>query len=226
MSEYVKLISQRFQKEADPAIAAEQKAYMRNQFEYLGLKSPIRREIQRPFLNPKSLPAKQEVAEIVNYFWRQSEREFQYFGQELLSKYQKRFEREDINLLEFMVTHRSWWDTVDYIAANLIGAYFKSFPEERDNHIHKWLNSDNIWLKRCCLLFQLKYKKDLDTKMLVLCIDQLSYSQEFFIAKAIGWILSEYSKTNPVWVEAFVIHNNLQPLSKREALKFINKRKC
>jgi 3-methyladenine DNA glycosylase AlkD len=76
-----------------------------------------------------------------------------------------------------------------------------------------------MWLQRSSLLFQKNYKKDTDTKLLKEYILQLAPSKEFFIQKAIGWILREYAKTNPQWVQAFTNENTLAPLSKREALK-------
>ena len=121
-----------------------------------------------------------------------------------------------------MITHKSWWDTVDFIAANLVGPYFKSFPGQREKITGKWLSSNNMWLQRSVLLFQLKYKDSLDTDFLADTIHSLTGSEEFFINKAIGWILREYSKTNPQWVRQFVQATSLHPLSKREGLRLIS----
>lgn len=120
-----------------------------------------------------------------------------------------------------MITHQSWWDTVDFIATKLLGAYFKTYPEEKEKYVNKWLKSNNIWLQRSALLFQLKYKTDLDTVLLSCTITSLLGSKEFFINKAIGWVLREYSKSNPEWVIDFVNENHLTALSKREALRLV-----
>lgn len=120
-----------------------------------------------------------------------------------------------------MVTHKSWWDTVDFIAAKLMGEYFTKFPEQRAIYVKKWIDSNNIWLQRCALLFQLKYKENLDTALLGAVINSLLGSKEFFINKAIGWILREYSKTNPNWVMEFANKTALGNLSKKEALRWI-----
>ena len=85
----------------------------------------------------------------------------------------------------------------------------------------KWLESGNIWLQRSALLFQLKYKEDIDTQILSSIINYLLGSKEFFINKAIGWILREYSRTNPSWVVGFVERTALNPLSKKEALRLL-----
>ena len=66
------------------------------------------------------------------------------------------------------------------------------------------------------------YKKNTDTALLNSYILHLKDSKEFFIRKAIGWALREYSKTNPEWVISFVANNKLSPLSEKEALKRVS----
>jgi 3-methyladenine DNA glycosylase AlkD len=210
-----------FEQHINTNIALEQKAYMRNQFEFYGLKAAERREIQKPFFNKQFLPDKSELNIIVKILWEKPQRDYQYFSQELTFKYVKQLEQKDIKLFEYMVTHKSWWDTIDFIAAKLMAAYFKTFPEQKVKYVQKWLKSNNMWLQRSALLFQLKYKKELDTELLSFSINALLGSKEFFINKAIGWILREYSKTNPKWVLEFVNKTALNSLSKKEALRLI-----
>ena len=221
MSVFVKNLEIEFKKNADKTNANGQEAYMRHQFKFYGLKAPKRREIQKPFLTKENLPEKSELEPIIKALWTKPQRDFQYVGQELVFKYAKQFEKKDIELLEYMVTHKSWWDTVDYIAANLVGTYFKIYPEEIKTTISYWLASKNIWLLRSALLFQLKYKEELDTVLLSNIITHLLGSKEFFINKAIGWILREYSKTNSKWVVEFANKTKLDNLSKREGLRLI-----
>ncbi|WP_262890263.1 DNA alkylation repair protein [Maribacter aquimaris] len=141
----------------------------------------------------------------------------------MVFKYTKQFSISDISILEYMVTHKSWWDTVDYIAVKLIGPYFVLYPGQLDTYLEKWLASGNIWLQRCCLLYQLKRKDDIDTFRLGHIIQRLLGSKEFFINKAIGWVLREYSRTNPEWVKAFVANHELANLSRREALRLMDR---
>ena len=211
-----------FERNANKTIAGEQKAYMRNQFEYYGLKAPIRRALQKPFLTRPNLPEKSRLTHSIKWLWTRPQREYQHFGQELVFKYLKQFESTDLDLIEYMVTHKSWWDTVDYIAVKLIGGYFKIYPDHRNHQVQAWMESNNLWLQRSSLLFQLKYRNNLDTAFLSGVVKQLLGSNEFFINKAIGWVLREYSKTDPQWVRAFVEENTLAPLSKKEALRLIS----
>jgi len=222
LKEYINTLKIEFEINANPEIAIQQKAYMRNQFEFYGLKSKERRDIQKPFMLKAFLPPKADLDRYVKEFWSKPEREYHHFAQEFAFRYIKQLEKKDIELYEFMITNHSWWDTVDFIANKLVGGYMKKFPEERDKCAARWLKSGNIWLQRTALLFQIKYKQDLDAQFMAETINALLGSNEFFINKAIGWVLREYSRTDPEWVQDFVEKTPLlHSLSRREALRLL-----
>jgi 3-methyladenine DNA glycosylase AlkD len=131
------------------------------------------------------------------------------------------FAIEDIHALEHFIVTKSWWDTVDLIASNAVGRYMLQFPEKRDTTIDHWRKSDNIWLNRSCLIFQLKYKDQTNFKLLKSLIQQYQFENEFFIQKAIGWSLREYSKTNPEGVRDFIEAIGLKGLAYREGGKYL-----
>ena len=219
--EYLAVLEEEFKRNANAGLALKQEAYMRHKFKLFGMATVQRRVIQSPFMHKAALPPQSELHEIVHALWTKDERDFHYFAQELALKYMKRAQRQDIALYEYMVTHQSWWDTVDLIANKLMGNYFILFPDDTEKYIDKWLHSDNIWLQRSSLLFQLKYKDKIDTSLLSTSIHHLLGSDEFFINKAIGWVLREYSRTNAPWVEDFVMKTPLSTLSAREAMRLI-----
>lgn len=214
-------LTKEFEAKANEDVAAGQRAYMKNLFEFYGIKAPVRQEIQKLFFNRESLPTKEELDKLTRILWNKPQREFQYFAQEFVQCYSKQFEKKDIRLFEFMIIHNSWWDTVDYVAAKLVGEYFKIYPDQRDKYINKWINSGNMWLQRTVVLFQLKYKEDVDKELLSQVINALLGSKAFFINKAIGWMLREFSKTNPEWVLDFCNRTSLDKLSRKEALRLI-----
>lgn len=222
MQSYISQLESDFMLNSDSLIAKKQSAYLKDKFELFGIPTPLRKEIQKPFLMKVNLPPKEGLTSIMTDLWKKPQREFQYFALDLHRKYIKKLEREDIKLLEFMIVEKSWWDTVDLIASNLVGGYFNLFPEQIETITNTWMKSDNLWLQRSCLLFQLKYKDKINTELLSRFIQPLLGSNEFFINKAIGWILREYTRTNPDWVVHFVESNELSNLSKREALKLLN----
>ena len=221
MPDLIQSLEQKLSAAGNSEIAQQQRAYMRDQFDYYGIKAPERKEIFKPFFIKKELPDKVFLADLTEKLWSKPQREFQYFGQELWYRYRRRFTQDDITSVEYMIVHKSWWDTVDYIAVKLLGSYLQIYPEYQSACVERWLTSNNIWLQRSSLLFQLKYKQQMDTDLLTYAIRSLIGSNEFFINKAIGWTLREYSKTDPDWVVSFVKSNTLHALSEREALRLI-----
>ncbi len=224
VDDYIIELKKVFEEKADAKIAAEQKAYLKDLFEFYGIKTPVRREITQPFMTKAHLPEKEEAFAIVKACWKQDEREFQMFGLDFFLKYTKKLEKKDISLIEWLVTHKSWWDTVDMLATKGAGDYFKKYPEKRNEYAIKWRTQENMWLRRVAILFQLKYKEKTDLKLLSYVIENNLGSKEFFINKAIGWVLRDYGKVNPTWVLDFVeSHPTLSHLSVREATRIINR---
>ena len=223
MSEFVDSLEVEFRSAANEAIMIQQKAYMKGQFEYFGIKSPLRNELSKPFLHKDYLPPKEELHNLTRELWEKPQRDFQYFAQTLCQKYVKGLEENDLELFEYMIVTKSWWDTIDFIASNLVGPLFIKFPHLRNKTIKKWMATENMWLQRTCLLFQLKYKDEVDKDLLAKLILELTGGKEFFINKAIGWSLRSYSRVDPDWVMEFVNSNELSNLSKREALKLIHR---
>ncbi len=213
-----------FESKANPETAIRMEKYMRNLFPFFGIKSPERSDIYREFRKDNGIIPNTNKKEIVQWCWQAPQREYQYFAMDFLGKSAKKEQGDILELYEYMIVTKSWWDTVDYIATNLVGAYFTKYPEKIDETTQQWMKSENMWLQRTCLLFQLKYKSRLDTKLIHGFISQLVHSKEFFIQKAIGWILREYSKINPDFVINYVNNNDLANLSKREALLWMKKK--
>ncbi len=224
MNEYLKPLQKLFEQNADEETASGAKKYMRNLFEFYGIKSPLRKEIYSRFYKENGLPDSDKIEEIVKDCWQQPQRDFQYFAMEMLKKIAKKAGKERIELYEFIIVNKSWWDTVDLIASNLVGTHFKLFPEMIKPYTSKWIDSDNMWLQRTAILFQLKYKNETNTELLSEFIFKMQGSNEFFINKAIGWVLREYSKTDAGWVLNFTENVTLNNLSKREALKWLNRK--
>ena len=216
---YIKNLTKEFENNTDPEKAIQMSRYMKNQFDYYGIQAAQRRKLSRSFIKEEGIPIKSELFETLKKLWTLPQREYQYFGMELAAKFRKKPEVSDIEIFEWMILHKSWWDTVDFIASNLVGNYFQTYNQQTNKIMADWLGSGNLWLQRTSLIFQLKYKASTNTELLSRQINALKHSREFFINKAIGWALREYAKTNPDWVRQFVSQTVLSTLSKREALK-------
>ncbi len=223
MDDFYHQVLEAFRKNTDPDKAREMKSYMRDQFEYFGIMAPKRKEITKPFLQKKSLPPIDVVNLTVEKIWGQPYREFYYFGIELLQKGKDKVSEKQIRFYEWLITHHSWWDTVDLIASNLVGPYFLKFPYKKNEIIDEWLQSGDIWLQRTAILFQLKYRDKIDLDTLEKPILYCKNSNEFFLQKAIGWALRQHGKIAPDYVRNFIqTHPDLSHLSKSEALKKIS----
>jgi 3-methyladenine DNA glycosylase AlkD len=157
--------------------------------------------------------------------WEQPEREFQYFAMALVGQHLDLVKRNDFHLYHHMITNHSWWDTVDMVSSHGVGNHLSRFPDLQDELHKQWLHSENMWLQRTMMLYQLKYKSKTDTGRLRANILHCCTSDEFFIQKAIGWALREYSKTDATWVEKFIRTHELKPLSRREGMKWLEKRR-
>lgn len=224
MSTYVDELIKLYKLNANPVAAVPMKAYMRNQFEFLGIKTPQRRELQYQFYAEFGLPQIDDLAEILFKLWDLSEREYQYAAIGMLEKFEKQLPADFIDAIEKLITTKSWWDTVDSLAVGTVGVHFLRYPNVKELTLQRWRRSDDFWLRRTCILFQLNYKGDTDFDLLKGIILENLDSKEFFINKAIGWALRQYSRVDPDGVRAFVSVTPLAPLSVREALKWLERR--
>ena len=204
---------------ADKKNAIAMSKYMRNQFDFLGIKTPERREFLKNYIGQEGLPTQDVYHVVTNELWTQTYREGQYCAIELLAKNKKNWKKKDITYFVQLATQKSWWDSVDAIQGRLIGPYFEIFPEELIPITKKWNKSDNIWLQRLSIIAQLSFKEQTNEELLFEHILNRADSKEFFIQKAIGWSLRQYARTKPKEVWTFVQNSQLQPLSRREALK-------
>jgi 3-methyladenine DNA glycosylase AlkD len=218
---YCRPLVESFTRHGDREAARQMASYMKNKFPFFGIKTPLRKELFSVFLKKNGLPMLSELHTVISALWDLPEREYQYVAISLFDKFKKKYREEDILLAEKIITEKSWWDTVDGIAAWIAGDYFRKFPEKIKPVTRRWMDSENIWLQRSALLFQLRYKQHTDEDLLFSYIKELTSSTEFFIRKAIGWTLREYSKTNPHRVQQFTDVTPMSGLSKREALKII-----
>lgn len=220
MHVYLQPILHSFETHSNAEVKQKTEKYLLHQFQFFGVKAPVWRKIIKERFK-KSLPPFAEAEQIIHECFNHPMREMQYTAIELLAQYKKEWTQNTIRMIEFILTNKSWWETVDHATAHLCAVYFKKFPEKKETITGRWNRSRNIWLQRSSILFQLKYKNETDLLLLSRYIQHCGSSKEFFVQKAIGWALREYAKTNPRWVKTFVKQNSLSPLSKREALKHI-----
>ena len=194
--------------------------YMLNKFEYIGIKTPERREIFKNFF--KEYKNKEKIDwEFVNKCWENKYREFQYVAADYLKNMKDKLTIDDIPKLKQLILKKSWWDTIDNLDMTIGALALK------DSNVNKilleWSLDENIWLRRIAIDHQLLRKEKINTELLEKILKNNLGQAEFFINKAIGWALRDYSKTNPEWVKNFIEENKekMAKLSIKEASKYL-----
>ncbi|MFI8181247.1 DNA alkylation repair protein [Actinacidiphila glaucinigra] len=207
---------------ADPVRAASAAAYMRDAFPFLGIATPARRTLSRAVLTGTPRPDEADCTAVGLRCWELPEREYRYFAVDYLRRHVGRCSSDFLATARHLITTEPWWDTVDLLAAHVVGRLVAADPA-LVGAMDEWIEDEDLWLARTALLHQLTYKADTDPRRLFrYCLRQADH-RDFFVRKAIGWALREYARTDPGAVRAFLAEAGarLSPLSVREAGKHL-----
>jgi 3-methyladenine DNA glycosylase AlkD len=217
----IDLLDRKLSMAGHPDKALQMSAYMKNRFLFHGVQAKPRREVFRAFIKEVGLPDVEDLGAVVFECFAKEGRELQYCGVDLCDRMKKKVGREWIEQIEELITLKSWWDTVDGLAV-LAGKHFMRFPELMKAVTSRWNQHENMWLQRSSIIFQLTYKEETHWDLMQEYILRHVGSKEFFIQKAQGWALRQYSKVAPDAVSRFLEENpGLSPLTRREASKYV-----
>lgn len=209
-----------FQKEADPERAEQMAAYMRNRFAFFGINKPERKALTAQLLKDSRKISVSALLELVQQLYSQPQRECHYLAIDLLERNHRRLTYEVFQLLYPLIDQNAWWDSVDALRKPM-SLWVKEHREYLDEVMDLLLSAPSFWQRRVAITLQLQWKEDTDTHWLARAILENREDQEFFIQKAIGWALRDYSKTNPEWVRAFLQQHELSRLAVREGSKYV-----
>jgi len=208
---------------ADPVKAPQMQAYAKTEQPFYGVSAPIRKALFREA--KKQFPIKDfgVYCDVVTQLWEGRTREEMYMGLEVACGYKTFHTDHAFPFYEGLFPRASNWDTLDWIASSLISPLVLKNPA-REKDLCRWRRDENMWIRRASLLAHLRHGKNTNTDLLAETIVMLMHEKEFFVRKAIGWVLRQYARTNPHWVRTFVAQHeaSLSGLSKREALKHIS----
>jgi len=209
---------------ADAQQAQPMRAYMLDQFVFLGVHAPPRRRALRtlPGLKDWTAPALLALAEVL---WVLPEREFQYAAVDLLAKYHRQLDLQSLPRLIALVQRKSWWDSVDALAGVVGDILLLARKQGHDGQhtMDSCLGHSNLWVRRVAMLHQLGWKERTDESRLLRYALHLAGEPDFFIRKAIGWALRDYARTRPDVVRAFLAQHGqtFSGLTRREAGKHL-----
>jgi 3-methyladenine DNA glycosylase AlkD len=209
---------QSLRKASNEEEAKGMRRYMREQFDFFGIKAPHRREITAPLFLASPPKDAAELETIVRELWQQPFREVQYAACDYLYQYRSMLAARHLAFLRHLIITRSWWDTVDSLATRSLGDLTLRYSQVRSS-MDKWVRDPNLWIRRSALLYQLKFRDLTDWPRLRQYCEVTSKEEDFFIRKAIGWSLREYAKVNSAEVKRFVSATDFSSLTVREALK-------
>jgi len=182
----------------------------------------LRKELLRGYFSRVSYPTPDFLPELLRELWAYDQREMQYVGIDLSRRLVKKQERHFISVLEELILKKSWWDTVDALSID-VGTHLLRFPELQPQITDHWITQNNFWLQRAAIIHQLMYKEKTNWDMLSDYILRVAHDKEFFLRKACGRALRQYSKTAPVRVQEFLIRygDSLSGLTIREGSKYL-----
>jgi hypothetical protein len=209
---------------ADAQQAQPMRAYMLDQFVFLGVHAPPRRQALRtlPGLKDWTAPALLALAEVL---WVLPEREFQYAAVDLLAKYHRQLDLQSLPPLIALVQRKSWWDSVDALAGVVGDILLLARKQGHDGQhtMDSCLGHSNLWVRRVAMLHQLGWKEQTDENRLLTYALRLASEPDFFIRKAIGWALRDYARTRPEAIRAFLAQHGqvFSGLTRREAGKHL-----
>ncbi|MFE5680445.1 DNA alkylation repair protein [Streptomyces erythrochromogenes] len=205
---------------ADPARAEAMTAYMKHVAPFLGIPTPLRRELSKTVTKNTPRPSEADVEALALRCWRLPEREYHYFAVDYLRRHVGTCSSGLLPVARHLITTVPWWDTVDLLAVHTVGPLVAADPDLA-LVMDEWIGGEDLWLARTALLHQLRHKDATDAGRLFAHCRRQAGHPDFFLRKAIGWALREYAKTDPDAVRAFVDAERatLSPLSVREALK-------
>lgn len=225
--QFVQEIRSSLQLNANPEHASAMRAYMRDQFDFLGIKTPLRRQLLAQIVQPigKSKFSAPEVLQLADLLWELPQREYQYIAVDLLAQHKKILRLRDVSALIQLAQKKSWWDSVDGLAAVIGDIVFLTrarSPDAQDTMDQALLHS-SMWVRRIAMTHQLGWRLHTDTARLFSYALQLAAEEDFFIRKAIGWALRDYARWQPDQVRDFVKSHqtHFSALSVREALKHL-----
>lgn len=215
-------IIETFTRHRDRQKVESMQCYMKTDQAFFGIQKPLRAQLLQEVLKQHPLESLGDYRSTVRELWQHSHREAQYAALDLAIRYKRYVNDDNWDLYRDLVFTASWWDTLDSIAANLIGPCLLQ-NREHQTELDQWAIHEGLWVRRASLLAHLKHKDQTKVSALKRTILTVTVDDQFFIQKAIGWVLREYSKTDADWVRQFIEQHRkkLSRLAVREGSKYL-----
>ncbi len=219
----LRFVRRELRKRANKAKAGPMAAYMKTDDPFHGVQKPGRVEVFRELVRRYPIESRAAYKEAVLALFAQPYREERYLACELAIHHRQYMTLGAIPMYRKMIVDGAWWDTVDMVAPHMVGRVLLDQRAKLKPKLDRWVDDDNMWIRRSSIICQLKHKDSTDEAWLFdVCLRRCE-EKEFFIRKAIGWALREHAYTNPAGVKRFLREHGdrLSTLSFREAAKHL-----
>jgi 3-methyladenine DNA glycosylase AlkD len=217
----------------DAERAVQEKRYLKSELVHLGTGMPaLRKVIKEVRRQHRDLPRSAVIA-LVEILWDEPAaapiHERRAAAVELLDLHKTLLEPRDLGLIERLVRESKTWALVDALAVAVAGSIVDRFPSETRRDVDRWARDDDFWVRRAAMLSLLRPLREGrgDFERFGRYADAMLEEKEFFIRKAIGWILRETSKKRPELVRAWIEprRSRASGLTVREATKYLGERR-
>jgi 3-methyladenine DNA glycosylase AlkD len=204
----VPALEQELRTAGGPERAAKERAYLKSSLEHFGTSVPAIRAVAVRLQRSHPELGHDDVVRLVEVLWSQPVHERRMLAVEVLDRYPDRLAPADLGLVERLVRESKTWALVDGLAADVAGRIVLAAPDDAvvGATLDRWAGDDDFWVRRSALLAELKVLRDGgDFSRFARHADAMLDEKEFFIRKAIGWVLRETARTRPDEVVAWLV---------------------
>ncbi|GAA0331720.1 DNA alkylation repair protein [Actinoallomurus spadix] len=186
----------------DSARAEREKRYLKSDLRHLGVPVPAIRKVA---VRAAAGRSREQTLDLALGLWREPVHELRMVAVEVLIRNWTLLKARDLPIVERMIRESHTWAYVDFLAIKVVGALVWRYPRLATT-LDLWPGDENLWIRRTALLALILRIRigDGDLTRLSEYGDLLIEEREFFIRKALGWVLRELSKKDPAWVTAWV----------------------
>jgi 3-methyladenine DNA glycosylase AlkD len=210
---------------ATPERAVNEKRYLKSDLEFIGATVPATRSaVKAAFASEGSL-SRDELLALVDALWVRGIHELRMASVEALDLQAKLLLPQDIGLIERLIRESKTWALVDGLAATVAGGMVERYPELGET-LDRWAVDEDFWVRRASMLALLGplRRGEGDWERFTRYADSMLEEKEFFIRKAIGWVLRETSKKRPDLVYEWLLPRapRCSGVTLREAVRYLS----
>jgi 3-methyladenine DNA glycosylase AlkD len=206
-----------------PKRAIGEKAYLKSDLDFTGtLVSQTRAEVKR--LASELALDHDQLVELATALWSKPVFERRLAAIMFLQRFPRFVSAADLPFLERIVRESRTWALVDYVAVDVLGRLVESDPDGVSPIMEAWATDDDFWVRRASLLAELRpIRRGADPDRFLRRAEPMLEEREFFIRKAIGWVLRETGRRRPDAVAAWVAArtHRASGVTMREAVKYL-----